>query len=137
MHAPSHRRRRWRLAAARVVPFHKSNDRVTIHATDTGRPSVTDFVNANFFRDRAVYDDPYAYFDWMRAQHPVRQEPNYGVLMITGYDEAMAVYHAPTTFSSCNTVAGPFVKFSVPVDGDDISAIIEQYRDELPFSDQL
>src|SRR5688500_5332144 len=57
--------------------------------------------------------------------------------MVTGYDEAMAVYHDPTTFSSCNTVAGPFVKFSVPVEGDDINDIIEQYRHELPFSDQL
>jgi cytochrome P450 len=29
------------------------------------------------------------------------------------------------------------VKFSVPVEGDDISDIIDRYRDELPFSDQL
>jgi len=28
---------------------------------------VTDFATANFFRDRDVYDDPYAYFDWLRA----------------------------------------------------------------------
>lgn len=98
---------------------------------------MSDFATANFFRDRDVYDDPYDYFDWLRAQNPVWQEPNYGVYMVTGYDEAMSVYHDPTTFSSCNTVAGPFVKFSVPVEGDDISEIIEQYRHELPFSDQL
>src|SRR5260370_34051089 len=57
--------------------------------------------------------------------------------MITGYEEAIAVYNEGATFSSCNTVAGPFVKFSVPVEGDAVSEIIEQYRDELPFSDQL
>src|SRR5260370_39780005 len=57
--------------------------------------------------------------------------------MITGYEEAIAVYNEGATFSSCNTVAGPFVKLSVPVEGDDISEIIEQSRDELPFSDQL
>ena len=98
---------------------------------------MTDFASANFFRDRDVYDDPYEYFDWLRVQNPVWREPHYGVFMVTGYDEAMAVYHDPATFSSCNTVAGPFVKFSVPVEGDDISAIIEQHRHELPFSDQL
>ena len=29
------------------------------------------------------------------------------------------------------------MKFSEPLEGDDISDIIVQYRDELPFSDQL
>src|SRR5687768_12432481 len=79
------------------VPFHKSNDRVTIGEPTGGCQFVTDFATANFFRDRAVYDDPYEYFDWMRSQHPVWQEPNYGVFMVTGYDEAMSVYHDPTT----------------------------------------
>jgi cytochrome P450 len=59
------------------------------------------------------------------------------VYMITGFEEAMAVYNDPATFSSCNTVAGPFADWPVPLDGDDISEIIELYRDRLPFSDQL
>lgn len=98
---------------------------------------MSEFATVNFFKDRAIHDDPYPYYDWLRQQSPVWQEPHYGVFMITGYEEAIAVYNEGTTFSSCNTVAGPFVKFSVPVEGDDISDIIEQYRDELPFSDQL
>ena len=59
----------------------------------------------------------------------------------------MAVYGDPAsfppndppsgTFSSCNVVSGKFVKFSSPFEGDDISDIIVQCRDELPFSDQL
>jgi cytochrome P450 family 150 subfamily A5 len=57
--------------------------------------------------------------------------------MVTGHEEAMAVYNDPATFSSCNTVAGPFTPFPVPLEGDDISEIIEEYRDLLPFSDQL
>jgi cytochrome P450 family 150 subfamily A5 len=106
--------------------------------TATGREAVVrDFETVNFFRDRDVYDDPYEYFDWMRDRNPVWQEPRHGVFMVTGYEEAMAVYNDAGTFSSCNTVAGPFVKFSVPVEGDDVSDIIDTYRDELPFSDQL
>jgi cytochrome P450 family 150 subfamily A5 len=96
-----------------------------------------EFEAVNFFKDRSIHDDPYPYYDWLRAQSPVWREPHYGVFMVTGYHEAMAVYTDPATFSSCNTVSGPFVKFSVPVDGDDVSHIIDRCRDELPFSDQL
>jgi cytochrome P450 family 150 subfamily A5 len=98
---------------------------------------VTDLLNANLFRDRSVQDDPYAYFDAVRAQAPVWQEPHYGVFMVTGHDEALAVYNDSTHFSSCNTVSGPFVKFAEPFEGDNVTDIIERHRDELPFSDQL
>jgi cytochrome P450 len=98
---------------------------------------VTDLEATNFFRDRSVQDDPYEYFDALRSRSPVWQEPHYGVFLVTGYEEARAVYNDTATFSSCNTVSGPFKKFSVPLEGEDVSEIIEQHRDELPFSDQL
>ena len=65
------------------------------------------------------------------------QEPYQHVFMITGYDEAIAAYHDQASFSSCNSAIGPFAKFPVPLEGDDITDIIETYRDELPFGDQL
>ena len=86
---------------------------------------MTEFETVNFFKDRAVQDDPYPYYDWLRAQHPVWQEPRYGVYMISGHEEAMAVYNDAVTYSSCNTIAGPFVKFSVPFEGHDVSDIID------------
>ncbi len=108
---------------------------------------MSEFEKVNFFSDQAVQDDPYPYFDWVRNQSPVWQEPRYGMYMITGHQEAMAVYgnpatfpenHAPSgTFSSCNVVCGSFVKLSMPFEGDDVSDIIENCRSELPFSDQL
>jgi cytochrome P450 len=55
--------------------------------------------------------------------------------MVTGLDEAVAVYTDQTTWSNCNTVAGP--GFPVPLEGDDVGDLIDQHRDELPFSDQL
>ncbi len=48
-------------------------------------------------------------------------EPNHGVVMVTGYDEAVSVYTNTTTFSSCNSVTGPFPGFPVPLEGDDVS----------------
>ena len=67
----------------------------------------------------------------------MRREPHHDVVMVTGYDEAIAVYHDTATFSSCNSVTGPFPGFPVPLEGDDVSALIDEHRDELPFSDQL
>jgi cytochrome P450 len=99
--------------------------------------SSTDFDTVDFFRARPLYQDPYPYFEYLRAHGPVWREPHRGVVMITGFDEAMAVYNDPATFSSCNTVAGPFAEWPVPLEGDDIGEIIEEYRAGLPFSDQL
>lgn len=108
---------------------------------------MSEFADANFFTNRALQDDPYPYFDWVRSQSPVWQEPKYGMYMVTGHAEAMAVYTDPATFpdhepstgtwSSCNVISGSFQKFSTPVEGDDASEIIKKCRHELPFSDQL
>ena len=98
---------------------------------------MSDFESANFFTDGSIHLDPYPYFDHLRQLAPIWQEPHYGVYMVTGYDEAITIYNDATNFSSCNTVAGPFTKFPVPFVGDDVSEIIEEYRDILPFSDQL
>ena len=91
----------------------------------------------DFFRDESVVADPYPYFDFLRERCPVQREAYHDVVMITGYDEACAVYQDTATFSSCNSVTGPFPGFPVPLEGEDISALIEQHRDELPMSDQL
>jgi cytochrome P450 len=99
---------------------------------------MSDFDDVNFFRSRKLTVDPYPFFDGLRERCPVLREPHKGVYMITGHEEAVSLYADHATFSSCNTVSGPFVKFSVPVEGaDDISDIIDTHRDELPFSDQL
>jgi cytochrome P450 len=92
----------------------------------------------DFFRDPAPVDNPYPYYDHLRAQCPVVREPHHEVMMVTGYEEAIAVYHDTATFSSCNSVAGPFPGFPVSLDGvDDVSDLIAAHRDELPMSDQL
>jgi cytochrome P450 len=91
----------------------------------------------DFFRGNELVENPYPYFDWLREQCPVHQESQYGVYMVTGYAEACSVYTDPDTFSSCNSVTGPFPGFPVPLAGDDVSELIEAHREELPFSDQI
>jgi len=98
---------------------------------------MSDFDGIDFFRGNELVADPYPYFEHLRSQCPVQREPHHGVVMVTGYDEAVSVYTDATTFSSCNAVTGPFPGFPVPLVGDDVSELIAQHRDELPFSDQL
>lgn len=98
---------------------------------------MTDFDSIDFFRGKELTPDPYPYFDHLREQCPVVREPHHDVVMVTGYDEAVAIYGDIANFSSCNSVTGPFPGFPVPLEGDDVSDLIEQYRDDLPFSDQL
>jgi len=98
---------------------------------------MTDFKAIDFFRDDDLIVDPYPYFEAIRAEGPAWREPHHGVVMVTGYDEAMAIYSDTETWSSCTAVTGPFPGFPVPLEGDDVSALIEEHRDELPMSDQL
>jgi cytochrome P450 family 150 subfamily A5 len=98
---------------------------------------VPNFDDIDFFRDQSLVADPYPYFEWLREQCPVRRESHHDVVMVTGYEEALAAYHDTATYSSANSVTGPFPGFPVPLEGDDVTDLIEQYRNELPMSDQL
>jgi cytochrome P450 family 150 subfamily A5 len=103
----------------------------------TTRPAVNDVEAIDFFRDETMLVDPYPYFEALRAQCPVWREPHHDVVMVTGYEETLAVYNDADTFSSCTSVTGPFPGLPVPLVGDDVTELIEQHRDELPMSDQL
>ena len=99
-----------------------------------------DFEAHDFFRSDQYITDPYPYFDYLREQSPVLREPHQGIFMITGYNEAMEVYNDPARFSSCMSTTGPFAGCPIPLEGrgnEDISALIEEYRDQTPFHDQL
>jgi cytochrome P450 len=98
---------------------------------------VNEFDALDFFSDPSLVADPYPYFDHLRQRCPVQPESHHDVVMVTGYDAAMEVYHDVERYSSCNSVSGPFPGFPVPLVGDDVSELIEAHRDELPMNDQL
>ena len=98
---------------------------------------MTDYDAIDFFRGNELVRDPYPYFDWLREQCPVQREKHHDVMMVTGYEEAVAVYNDTGRFSSCNSPTGPFPGFPVPLEGDDVSELIEEHRHQLPMSDQI
>ena len=75
------------------------------------------FDQTDFFFDESLVEDPYPYFEHLRSKCPVTPLPHHGVLAVSGYDEAMEVYHDAATFSSCNAFVGPFAAFPVPLEG--------------------
>jgi cytochrome P450 len=99
--------------------------------------SVSDWQTIDFFNDQSLVDDPYPYFEQLRDACPVLPLPHLGVVAVTGYDELMDVYRDTETFSSCNSVVGPFAAFPVPLEGDDVSDIVDQYRDHLPMHEHM
>ena len=98
---------------------------------------MNDFTEMDFFRDARLVENPYPYYEALRQQCPVSREDHHGVTLVTGWDEACAVLNDAETWSSCISVTGPFPGFPVPLEGDDVTELIEQHRDKLPFSDQL
>jgi len=100
---------------------------------------MSELEQLDFFRDQSLVADPYPYMEAMRSGCPVRREPHQNVMVVTGYDEAVAVFGDAETFSSCTAVIGPFATFPVPIEGqgDKVSDLIDTYRDDLPFSDQV
>jgi cytochrome P450 len=99
-------------------------------------PQADAFDTIDFFMDESLVEDPYPYFEHLRATCPVQPLPHHGVVAVTGYDEANEVYRDVDTFSSCNSVIGPFAAFPVPLEGD-ISGIIDRYRDQLPMHEHM
>jgi cytochrome P450 len=98
---------------------------------------TADFDTVDYFTDQSLVPDPHPYFDHLRSKCPVVREPNYGVLAITGYDEANTVLKDTDTFSSCIAVAGPFPPLPFTPEGDDITQQITDHRQLMPLFEHM
>lgn len=97
---------------------------------------MSDYESVDYFTDMSLVPDPYPYFDHLRAKCPVQQATPYGVVAVTGHQEALAAYKDPA-MSSCVAVAGPFPPLPFTPEGDDISAQIEEHRATIPMAEHV
>jgi cytochrome P450 len=97
---------------------------------------VSEFDSVDYFSDMSLVPDPYPYFDYLRSKCPVQNATPYGVLAVTGHQEALAAYKN-IAFSSCVAVAGPFPPLPFTPEGDDIGAQIEQHRAAIPMAEHV
>lgn len=98
---------------------------------------MTDFDSLDYFSDQTLVADPYPYFDYLRSKCPVHRDDRSGVVTVTGYEEALSVYRDTDAFSSCTSVIGPLAGLPFEPEGDDIGALIEEYRDQIPLSEHM
>jgi cytochrome P450 len=98
---------------------------------------MTNFATIDFFTDPSLVPDPHPYFDYLRSQNPVLPLPHYGVVAVTGYEEASEVYKDTDTFSNIVALGGPFPPLPFQPEGDDISAQIEQHRSSFPMYEHM
>jgi cytochrome P450 family 150 subfamily A5 len=109
---------------------------MTTDSSDQDTAAI-DFETVDYFTDQSLISDPYPYLEHLRGKCPVAHLAHHGVVAVTGLEEVMEVYRDKDSFSSCNSVTGPFPGLPVPAAGEDISALIEQYRDQLPLSEYV
>ena len=98
---------------------------------------MTNFDSVDYFTDQSLIPDPHPYFDHLRRQHPTCCPINNGVLAVTRWEAANAVYKDVESYSSCVAVAGPFTPIPFVPEGDDICAELEEHRTEIPMYEHM
>ncbi|MCT7658079.1 cytochrome P450 [Mycobacterium deserti] len=98
---------------------------------------MSDLASVDYFTDQAVAQDPYDYYEYLRAQGPVFREPHHGVVAVTGYAEVMSAFKDVESFSAVNAIGGPFPPLPFEPEGDDISAQIDAHRHRFPIFEHM
>lgn len=94
------------------------------------------FETLDFLTDASILADPSGYYDYLR-ECPVRHVPPHDVVAVTGYDEAVWVWRHQEGYSMCNSASGPFPRLPVEPGTDDVSDLIEEWRDRFPISEHM
>ncbi len=89
----------------------------------------------DYFTDRVILKDPYAYFEAIRAKGPIYQIPNSGLVVVTGFDEILEVLKNTNDFSSVIAPSGPAAPLPFQPQGSDITPQIEAHRTEIVGGD--
>lgn len=98
---------------------------------------MSNLETIDFFSDLSLIADPYPFFRHLWAKGPVVDLPTQGVVAVIGYEEGFEVFRNHSDFSSIVSATGPIPPIPFPVEGDDISALIEQHRPTMPFGAML
>ena len=98
---------------------------------------MTNFDEVDYYTDQSLVPDPHPYFDHLRSKCPVTKEKHYGVVAVTGWEEANAVYKDADSFSACVAVTGPFTPLPFTPEGDDICAQLAEHRTAIPMYEHM
>ena len=91
----------------------------------------------DYFTDLGLVDDPYPYFESLRARGPAVRLPAHKVVAVVGFDEALSVHMDIQNLSAANSVTGPIPPLPFTPEGDNIQPQIDAYRAQMPFGDDV
>lgn len=91
----------------------------------------------DFFTDPAILNDPYEYFEAVRAHGPIYRPAGRDYLLVTGFAEALEIFRNSTDFSAAIALQGAACPLSFEPEGSDISAQLEAHRSEIIGHDLL
>ncbi len=92
-------------------------------------------ADRDYFTDHSILRDPYAFFEALRARSPVYRNPETGVVIITGFEEALEVLKDTENWSSLISTTGAGKALPFEPEGSDINAQIEANRGNFQGGD--
>jgi cytochrome P450 len=91
----------------------------------------------DYFTDYEILKDPYEFFEAIRAHGPIYQPAGRDYLIVTGYEETLAVLRNSKDFSASIGLAGAAAPLPFQPQGSDITQQIEAHRGEILGGDLL
>jgi cytochrome P450 len=94
-------------------------------------------VERDYFTDYEILKDPYAFFEALREHGPVYQPPGRDYVVVTGFEEALAVLRNHEDFSAIISLQGAGAPLPFVPHGSDINVEIEAHRAQFSGWDQV
>lgn len=90
------------------------------------------FDTLDWFTDAAIHQDPFPYYEYLRAKGPIVRLPRHNVVAVLDYDAIVKIFWDTDRFSSVIASGGPLPPLPFAPEGDDITEQIEANRHKMP-----
>ena len=88
--------------------------------------------NYHFLKlNEEILKNPYPFYRALREQAPIYREPDFGVFLISRYEDILEVNSQPEVFSSVLVANAPYTDVPAPLDK------LAEWRESQPFGDKI
>src|SRR5262249_5081876 len=77
--------------------------------------------------------DYLSYYKHYQSKCPVAPESRYGMMIVTGHQEATEIYRQGDRFWTCQVIGGPLHPLPFKPEGDDIRPQVRDHRHEMAW----
>lgn len=90
------------------------------------------FETLDWFTDPSVHEDPFPYYEYLRAKGPVVRLPRHNVVAVMDYHDILKILWDNERYSSVIASGGPLPPLPFAPLGEDITSQIEANRHKMP-----